>query len=153
MTLNPFKTVKQSRVSYSLAPRTECGEGERAFLEMTVGAAAMDFGFSRGANDEHTRHGSVRREQQRLKTKDMPPEGFSTDNSTHCHFQTGSPREGGASQTVGAKDEQSHFLKSQHHLSPPLSPNKIGGEGERDDGFVTVLKHFKRHRCSTFSSA
>ena len=30
----------------------------RTFLKITMGAAAMDFGFSRGASDAHTLHGS-----------------------------------------------------------------------------------------------
>ena len=36
----------------------------------------MDFCLSRGASDEHTLHGSVRSEQQRLRQKDMPPGGL-----------------------------------------------------------------------------
>ena len=34
----------------------------RTFLKITMGAAAMDFGFSRGASDAHTLHGSGRSE-------------------------------------------------------------------------------------------
>ncbi len=45
---------------------------------------------------------------------------------------------------ANAKVKQSNFPKAQRHLSPALSPNKIGGEGERGGKFALASNHFKR---------
>src|SRR6266446_9611802 len=42
----------------------------------TMTFAARDFSARRGASDEHTLQGSVRREQRSLAEKELPPEGL-----------------------------------------------------------------------------
>ena len=57
---------------FSPSPPIILRERARACRKMTMDAAATDFGFSRGASDEHAPHGPVRSEQRRLNTKDAP---------------------------------------------------------------------------------
>ena len=63
-TLNPSPLIPLSA--------NEIGGRARACRKKTMDAAETDFGFSRGASDEHTPHGPVRSEQRRLNTKDAP---------------------------------------------------------------------------------
>ena len=73
-----------------------------------------------------------------LSQKTSRPKGFRQTTATIA-ISRQALQGRGASQTVGAKDEQSHFLKFQHHLSPSLSPNEIGGEGEKTMGSIWPL--------------
>ncbi len=117
---------------------------------MTMDVAAMNFGFNRGASDEHTRHGSARSEQQRVKPKGMPPglsrhgtkgDGgrVSISNNAHCHFKLGSSGEG-FSLTSSANSNHYVFEKLSTTSPRPSPPIQLAEREKESVGLRRFLK-------------
>ena len=107
---------------------------------MTMDVAAMNFGFNRGASDEHTRHGSARSEQQRVKPKGMSPEGFRFQTASIAILSQAPQERGSRSQSARTQIKQ-HLETSAPPLPGPL-PQCNWRRGRKNGGLAMDFRIF-----------